>query len=354
MANGRMKLRIYPGGPVRAVPQRRLKLAIFACAIFWVQAGSLLPAAQDVIEVQHPKAESTVKRKGEIRGWEGSALTLEINGREESIPNQLIVRVETAWSEDCQAGRRRLAERQYSAAVEPLARAAAAESRPWAASIIRAELVRALSAGGNDFEAVQQFLLILARDPETRFMEFAPLAWDSGLVDAPFAALAKQCLASPKPNIQLLGASWLVGTAERAAALEVLGKLKQDIRPEIAHLASAQLWRGEVPRANRSQVDGWMRQIERMPQELRAGPLLVSGMAYARLQEIDRALLALMELPILHADDYRLAATGLFRAAALLAGQGDSAAARRLWSEVNQSYPGTRWAADAETQLGKK
>lgn len=313
-----------------------------------------LPAIQDVIEVQHPRAESTVKRRGEIRGWEGTALTLQTNGREESIPNEIIVRIETAWSEDYLAGQRLLEERQFAAAVQPLAKAAAAESRPWAASIIRADLVRALSASGNDFEAVQQFLLILDRDPETRFMEFAPLAWDSAMVDAPFAALAQQCLTSPKPNIQLLGASWLLGTAERVTAVELLGKLKQDIRPEIAHLAAAQLWRGEVPRATRTQVDSWLRQVERMPPGLRAGPLLITGMAYARLEEADRALLALLELPILHPNDYRLAATGLSRAAALLATGGDAGSAQRLWNELTQRFPGTRWATEADTQIGKK
>jgi hypothetical protein len=311
-------------------------------------------AAQDVVEVRYPQADNVIKRRGEIRGWEGASLTLEINGREEAISNDLIVRIETTWSEEYQAGRRLLEERQYAAAVQPLAQAAAAESRPWAASIIRADLVRVLSALGNDFEAVQQFLLILARDPESRFMEFAPLAWDTGLVDAPFAALARQCLGSPKPNIQILGASWLLGTAERGAAVEVLNKLKQDIRPEVAHLASAQLWRSEVPRASRAQVDGWMRQIERMPRALRGGPLLVAGMAYGRLQESDRANLALLELPILHPDDYRLAATGLARAASLLDTAQSAASARRLRIELVQRYPGTRWAAEAESQLGKE
>jgi hypothetical protein len=320
----------------------------------WLTVGTSLPAAQDVVEVQHPKAESTVKRRGEIRGWEGTALTLETNGREESIPNEIIVRIDTAWSEEYQAARRLLEERQFAAAIQPLAKAAVAESRPWAASVIRADLVRALSATGSDFEAVQQFVLILARDPETRFMEFAPLAWDSGMVDAPFAALAQQCLASSKPNLQLLGASWLLGTAARAAAVELLGKLKQDIRPEVAHLAAAQLWRGEVPRASRTQVDSWARQIERMPNALRAGPLLVTGMAYARLDEKDRALLALLELPILHPDDFRLAATGLSRAAALLAARDDAGSARRLQSELVQRYPGTRWATEAGNQLEKK
>lgn len=356
MSNRRRARTTWPRRLALARPAGNLsRTAILGALLVWLLAGAPLPAAaQDVIEVQHPKAESTVKRRGEIRGWEGSALTLETNGREEAIPNEIIVRVETAWSEEYQTARKLLDERQFAAAIQPLAKAAAAESRPWAASIIRADLVRALSATGNDFEAVQQFLLILARDPETRFMEFAPLAWDTGLVDTPFAALAQQCLASPKPNIQLLGASWLLGTSERTAAVERLSKLKQDIRPEVAHLAAAQLWRGEVPRASRTQVDSWLRQIERMPQSLRAGPLLVTGMAYARIGETNRAQLALLELPILHPNDYRLAATGAARAAGLLAAQGDDRSARRLWSELAERYPGTRWAAEADTQLGKE
>jgi hypothetical protein len=220
--------------------------------------------------------------------------------------------------------------------------------------MIRADLVRSLSAIGNDFDAFQQFLLILSQDPETRWMEFAPLAWEGGLVDAPMAALAQKCLESKQPNFQLLGASWLLGTPQRGAAVEVLKKLKQDIRPEVAHLASAQLWRTELPQASEKEVESWVRQVERMPESLRAGPLLLVGLASQRLKQADRAMLSWMEIAILHADNYRLAAIGLSRSAVLLAEQGKAEAARRIWIELSQRFAGTQWATEAESRLGKE
>lgn len=311
-------------------------------------------AAQDLVEVRSAKTGNLLKRRGEIKSWEGASLTFEANGRTESIPNDSIVRIETAWSADCVTGRQRLESRQFAAAIEPLAKAAGAETRPWAAAMIRADLVRSLSALGNDFDAVQQFLLILSQDPETRWMEFAPLAWDGGLADAPLVALAQQCLESKQPNLQLLGASWLLGTPQRSAAVEVLKKLKQDIRPEVAHLASAQLWRTELPQASESAVEAWARQVERMPESLRAGPRLLVGLASQRLKQPDRAVLSWMEIAILHPADYRLAAIGLSRSASLLSEQGKTEAARRLWMELTQRFAGTQWATEAESRLGKE
>lgn len=331
----------------------RIARLLVMVAVLLLAASARPSSGQDLIEVRNAKTETTVKRKGEIRDWQGSALTLELNGRAESISNDSIVRIETSWSLECLEGRKLLEQRQFAAAIPLLARAAAGEKRVWAASMIRADLVRALLATGKEFDAVQQFLMILSKDPETRFMQYAPLAWDTGLVDTQFTALARQCLESSQVNVQLIGASWLLGTAERAVAVELLGKLKQDIRPEVAHLASAQLWRAEVPKATAAQVDAWMRQIERMPESLRAGPLLLAGMAQARLKQNDDAVLAWLELPILHPEDYRLAAGGLARAAGLLETQGQTVPARRIWSELTQRYPGTQWAAEAETRLKK-
>lgn len=335
----------------RMVPARLALLLTLACSLAG-NRGTLL--AQDIVEVRSEKTGNILKRKGEIKSWEGASLTFDANGRTDSIPNETIVRIQTTWSADCLTGRQLLESRQFAAAIEPLAKAAAAETRPWAAAMIRAELVRSLSALGNDFDAVQQFVLILSQDPETRWMEFAPLAWDGGLVDTPMAAIAQKCLEAKQPNLQLLGASWLLGTPQRGAAVEALKKLKQDIRPEVAHLAAAQLWRAELPQASEKEVEGWVRQVERMPESLRAGPLLLVGLASQRLKLTDRAMLSWMEIAILHGDNYRLAALGLSRSAALLAEQGKAEAARRIWIELTQRFAGTQWATEAEARLGKE
>lgn len=330
----------------RLVPLLALVVLLFGDLSFLI--------AQDVVEVRSSKSGNILKRRGEIKSWEGAALTLEANGRTEPIPNESIVRIETNWSEECLQGRQFLESRKFAAAIEPLAKAASAEPRPWAAAMVRADLVRSLSALGKDLDALQQFVLILSQDPETRWMEFAPLAWDGGLVDAPIAAIAQKCLEAKQPNLQLLGASWLLGTSQRAAAVETLKKLKQDIRPEVAHLASAQLWRTELPQATEKEVANWARQIERMPESLRAGPLLLVGLASQRLTQPDRAVLSWMEIAILHEDNYRLAAIGFSRSAALLGEQGKAEAARRMWLEISQRFAGTQWATEAESRLEKE
>ena len=321
----------------------------------------LLPAniasGQDTVIMFGSEPGSTIKRKGTIVQWIGPELTIDLSGTSKSIPNDQIVGLETTWSPEYQQAKELLAARKIAAAFEPLRIAIAGEQREWASAIIRADLMRCLSAGGADFDACQLYLQLLAKDPETRFAEFIPLAWESGMVDGPFAESAKRWMNANDPMAQILGASWLFGTSDRSAAITKLKELSRDIRPAVAHLASAQVWRSEMLSADTAQVDRWALQVKRMPKSLQAGPLLMLGLANERLGRREECLTALLQIPILHQDDYRLSATALHRAALILQNAGQSREARRLWNEVVASFPETKWsqtARDALTQTDPK
>ncbi|MFM7115597.1 MAG: hypothetical protein ACKO0N_03100, partial [Planctomycetota bacterium] len=63
----------------------RLVLLV-ALAGLLADSGTAL-SAQDVVEVRSEKTGNILKRRGEIKSWEGASLTLEANGRSDSIPN---------------------------------------------------------------------------------------------------------------------------------------------------------------------------------------------------------------------------------------------------------------------------
>jgi tetratricopeptide (TPR) repeat protein len=156
---------------------------------------------------------------------------------------------------------------------------------------------------------------------------------------------------SNEPMAQILGASWLFGTSDRSAAIAKLKELSRDIRPVIAHLATAQIWRSEMLSADSAQVDRWAQQVKRMPKSIQAGPLLMLGLAYERLGRREECLTALLQIPILHQDDYRLSAKALHRAAIILQNAGQLPQSRRLWTEITRSFPETRWSQTAREAL---
>lgn len=311
------------------------------------------PQELDVVVVRTSDPEVTAKRRGRILDWLGPELTLEIGGSPRAISNEEIVELQVTWPADYQAAQAQLANRQFAEAVPLLSRAIATESRGWAARLIRRDLIRCLSVLGQDAEAIQHFLILLDQDPETRMMDIAPLAWDSGLAEARVVDLARQAVKSKGAYPRLLGASWLLGSSDRAAATAVLQELSQDIRPVVAHLATAQLWRSELLTARQTEVDRWARQVERMPRAIQAGPLYVLGLAEERLGKSDDALMAWLRIPILHAEQERLSAVALVRAAGILEARGQVPEARRVWSELASQFPATSWGTAARARLNQ-
>ena len=326
-------------------------LAWLVSMVFAMFFTPIVASGQDTVIMFGSEPGSTIKRKGAIVQWIGPELTIDLSGTSKTIPNDQIVGLETTWSAEYQRAKELLAARKIAAAYEPLRIALAGEQREWASAIIRADLMRCLSAGGADFDACQLYLQLLAKDPETRFAEFIPVAWESGMVDGQFAESAKRWMNANDPMAQILGASWLFGTSDRSAAIAKLKELSRDIRPTVAHLASAQVWRSEMLSADTAQVDRWALQVKRMPKSLQAGPLLMLGMANERLGRPEECLTALLQIPILHQDDYRLNAIALHRAALILQNAGQSREARRLWNEIITSFPETRWSQTAHDAL---
>lgn len=298
----------------------------------------------DTVITRKRGAEKTVKRRGKIIDWRGAALTLEFNGRQREIDNAEIVQLQTAWDDSYQAGQSELRQGRTKLAIEQFGFALEKETRPWARRIIRSHLVEAYLAVEQPEDAVKQFLEIVSEDPQTRFLHLAPLPW-AGSGNA-LVQQSEKWIESRQPIVQLIGASWLLAGPKRSQGIKQLEALSRDIDPGVRNVAIAQLWR---TRANVSakQTEVWEGLVEKMPRELRAGPLLVLADAQSKSQKTDQALLNLMRIPILYPEHRSLSAAALYRCASLLNNKGQAKQAKAILNELTTKYPETIWAQQA-------
>jgi hypothetical protein len=149
----------------------------------------------------------------------------------------------------------------------------------------------------------------------------------------------------------LLGASNLLSTNHRAAALERLKPLSFDSDPRIAGLARAQVWRTTLAGVNDLQAESWHREIESIPETLRAGPYYVLGRMLAARHQPDRAALAYLRVPILYPRHRQLAARCLLEAGRELERIGQKSEAASLYRELTAAHSNTPAASEGQSRL---
>lgn len=302
--------------------------------------GSVL-ADDSVTYLGGKEGKQTIRRIGTIEDYSGAGLVLVTpQGRKETIPLEKLVDFQTASTDEELAGDKLKRAGKIAEAIAAYTKARRAEPRPWVQRRIAASLVDCYDVAGQIDQAGDEFLKIVAADPETPYYGSIPLAWRTATVDGPAVTQATKWLAATKqPAAQLLGASWLLTEPERAKAITALKTLSNDLDPRIAHLAAAQLWRTSLVTAAATDADKWRQQIERMTPELRAGPLLVLGDWLARNERPDDALLAWLQAPLVYDDRQTLSVEGLLSAGKLLEKLNRQEDAQRLYREVEAKYP---------------
>ncbi len=307
--------------------------------------------AQDSVVVRGNNGGRDVTRTGQIIDWVGNELRMETSGRVITIETDRIASVDSNWTTEYLSAQQAIAERRLLDAIPSLQAAMGAETRAWARRMMAPQLVRLLNLAGYPQLAGETFLQLIDDDPQTRNFSVIPLAWENVSTDAGTVAAAQKWMASDLLPAQLLGASWLLASPYRAEALKKLETLSRDLDGRIAHLAAGQLWRDQMLTADGAQLARWERQIERMPSEIRSGPLLVLGEALQRNSRDDDAAIAWLRVTIVHADDYRQAGFALRQCASLFQNKGQADEAARLWSELIRDFPETPWAAEAAKAL---
>ena len=313
---------------------------------------TLPQATAEETVVLRTAAGNQARLTGEILDYDLRELRIRTaDGREQVVPSERIIRIETQYApEQFQADRAR-DEGQFESALLLYQRTLGVEPRRWARHAIIREMIGCHRALGRIEQAGELFLL-LARDQLNRSdLACIPLAWSPGI---PTASLERAALAwmarDELPAAVLLGASHLLSTRP-AEAMGRLRQLTAESHGLVSQLAAAQLWRTEIVVADSEKTAAWRRAVEGMPDELRPGPQFVLGQALARQGQHEQAALALLRVPLLDPHRRELAPVALIEAGRSLESLGRTVQAAGLYREVIRDFPSTPAAAEALSRL---
>jgi tetratricopeptide (TPR) repeat protein len=315
----------------------------------------LLVSASRADEVIYTDPQGTeVRRTGEIVDYTGERLMLRGAGGEWVVPSSRVVRVESPWNAPHQEAIKRFAQGKYDLALASYRAALAEEQRGWVRRRILADAIWCDRNLGNVEEACASFLTLSDDDHQTQYFAAIPLAWRPYQPDVSLERRARDWLGSQNPPVaSLMGASWLLSTSARPAAIDALQRLARHPDERIRVLARAQLWRTQLVQMTKDRVEDWQQDVERMPVELRAGPYYVLGRAHARLQHHDQAALALLRVPLLYPQERELSGDALLGAAEALARSGAPDDAVRLYQQLIDDHPASAAAQQAAAHLQK-
>jgi hypothetical protein len=329
---------------------------VVTLAVVLVGLASTLFADDRVTVQPRSRGTGSIGATGRIEDYTGTRLVLrEGEGRGLRVftaEEYRILGIETTYLPEHAEGTRLLDARSYQEAGSKLRVALEMESRRWVRREILALMVRADLAVGRRAEAGASFLKLVESDPTTPWFHLIPLWWTASPAPAETRLSAREWLREGAESARLLGASLLLD--DPAFAVEAENTLRPLIRsadPRVQALATSQLWRLELVRSppGDALLKQWAERAERMPAEVRGGPLHVVGRARAARLDHELAAAAFLWEPLQHGDDPELCARGLLQAGRALASTGQESSALSVWAELRQRFPQTQWASEAET-----
>ncbi|MCL2305874.1 MAG: hypothetical protein FWC43_11075 [Planctomycetaceae bacterium] len=253
--------------------------------------------------------------------------------------------------------------RKYETALELYRKARDTESRSDERQRATAMIVRSLRALERSSESYQEFFTLCRVAPFSTHFDCIPLVWFTSRTFTPVAVTPDERLAldwlSPKTNpsgvdnpaASLLAASILLSSTQatnRSKAVERLEQLtfpgnvtdrEGAVRQKISLLAQMQLRRVQIAALKEeSELALWESTLEKLPDSLQGGPYYVLGLAYAKLQNDEQAILCWMRVPILFPEDRSLSAQSLQEAAKALRRLGRNEEEQTLLNELRRDY----------------
>lgn len=341
------------------MPDRHL--TIICCLV--AMALSASASWGDVVWLKPDASSQTpTRRTGTILDYRGTGLQLRsLAGREATIAANKVARIEYKKHKRHQLGDAAFASGDYAAADEHYAAALRGtnrsdrqqtEKRGWVRAELTAASLRCKVALGDEGAAGRLFVTLVRHDPDSIHLGLIPLAWTSAST-AKETSVRAWTRGVDAPAVRLLAASHLLRSPRRANALADLEALAKGDNPDIARLASAQLWLTKVPTATEKDLARWQKTIEQMPDDLRAGPYYVLGRGYAARKQYQRAALMQMRVAILFPHRGDLTAESLLSAGSSLAALKQNDEAIRVLREVVADYPKAYAATEATERLDR-
>lgn len=297
---------------------------------------------QDVIYLKKSSGDGETKRKGEIVGWVGDTISIKGKTGVKDFGTDRLIRFETAWHPGYEEGKALQAVWRYDEAIKGYASALEDEPRAWMQNIVHARLVECFLAKEDFGNAASQFRKLIDDDPQSRFRHLAPLVWTSSRPNTQQLKQAELWLDSSEPMLAMLGASWLLGSSEKAT--QRMRRLSHGFDPLETALAKAQLWRSEKVAPNEKRMAIRIDQTRKMPEKVRCGAWYLIAEAQTKLGKEDDAIVNFMRIAINDPEQGVLAVASLYQAAELLKRTNRGQQSQALRNELKEKFGDTIWA----------
>ena len=343
---------------------------LVAMTLGWCACGQLLEfsvcIAQEVegvidrvkvrLEKRRPSdPDNIVERTGTIVSYDLNGIVMErTSGRDTTIKLDQIISVVYAKTIEQHNAERLHREGQFLGALQWYQSALEKEKRSWVRQVLFAGAIECLVNSDRMADAGRAFGTMIKEDPKSRFFHVVPLVWSEQAVNGDDISQVQSWLSTDQPIAQLIAASWMLGTPSRKQASDVLAQLSQDSDAQIAHMASAQLWRTQFLTADGQIIERWQSQVDRMPEKLRAGPQFMLGRALAQNQKHNDAAALLMKVAIVYKCQDRLTAAALYRAGMALKAGNSTDEAQLIFEELIREYPNSQPAQFARQAMQTK
>lgn len=321
---------------------RILSLTLMIGICFLIRAVS--SHAQDKIEVRpdHHVGQATLPCT--ILDFTHSKIKVKLlpSGSVRTYPSSQIVKVHTPQTEQHQQGLKQLQAAQYKKAIASFSEALNIENRSWVRREILALMIKAALNQGDILKASLRFQMMVENEPDSRHFELIPLDWTFQESLSPARSAARGWLTEKDEVKQLMGASILLTAPDYQARAEAtLRSLATSTNLNVQQLARTQLWRIRLRAGDLSHLElqRWERNLNQVPEHLKAGPYFLLGTGYAMLERHGQAAAAFLWIPLAYDSNPQLSALANLKAADSLLALGQTANALRLYQETVTRYP---------------
>ena len=314
--------------------------------IEWLESGAL--------SLKRWEPGRSIELRGVLVVWEPTRLVLVRKDAKgpTTFPGDQVIGIDPGWKEKSFADvHRHFMEHRFAEVISEGQSILKTPSVPrWQQRLIVAEMVQSACALGQ-WQVAGKVYGYLAQDTSPQvLLSVIPLPWSDELLSAGkgMREPAAEWLQRTEPEMQLLGASWLLGSEQNGVALDVLKRLSSHESPLVSHYAQSQLWRSVPPSEVESTYFGkWVALRDAMPLALQAGPTMLLGHRMEQSGAWELAVAEWLRIASLYGDRYHLKTQAIERAiaacrAAGAVGQADRIAARFPPSPLKTSMKNNR------------
>ena len=330
----------------------------WACAAFVGLVLCTTPvSADDLICLRQPNSDAVMSIPATIDDFTGRFITYHTSSGSQQASTSRVEGIRHEFSENFKRGQRLFESGNYEAAKAEWQLDLKKEPKRWVQREIRSWLVRAAWRQEHWAVAGQQFLAIVAEDPETIHWPIAPLLWTPGMIRDADRTIARDWLQDDRSVARLLAGSLLLKDKEpalRESAVRVLTSLVRDTSPQVSGLAKAQLWRNRFDQPiSDSEVASWQGHLNYLPKDLRGGPQYLLGAAYLRRGEYDRAAAEFLWVPLMYPQHEPTAARASLEAGEALMRAARQDEALKTLEEAAANFGWSQAGRDAKSRVAE-